>query len=902
MLVGREAERGRLDGLLADARAGQSAVLALRAAPGTGKTVLLDYAAARAEGFRLLRAWGVESERELPFAGLHQLCGPLLGQLEQVPEPQRAALGTAFGLRDGARPDRFLISLAVLTLLSEVAEETPLLVVVDDAQWLDRSSAQVLAFVARRLQAESIAVLLAVREPAEDDEFAGLPGLPLDGLSDGEARELLASVIGAPLDARVRERILAEARGNPLALLELPAEVAGGFSSSRDLPLQGQLEASFLRRVQALPAAAQALLLLAAAEPTGEPALLWRSAAELGIAGGEIGPAEADGMVDLGPRVAFRHPLLRSAIYRAAPAEDRRAAHRALAVASDGTLDPDRRAWHLAQAATGPDADIADDLERSAGRARARGGVAASAAFLQRASALTLDPGERARRALRAAAAKQLAGAPKEAFTLLSAAADGPLDELDRAMLARLHGQIALDLRRGGMAVPLLLDAARRLETVDPGRARETYLEALRAASVAGRLGGGMLVAATAARGAPPRPGPPHEIDLLLDGLALRFTQGYAASAESLKAALVAVRTGEPHGDPDVRWPWTARRVAPDLLDDDTWHALATRNVQIARETGTLAVLPLALNYLSLLRCFEGDLASAAALLDEADDIAVATGTSPIVFGRVLLAGCRGDEAHAGPLLQASEALAVERGEGVVLTFGEHARALLNNGLGKHAAALAPAMSAGERDELMLSVWSLPELVEAAARCGRTEVAVDAAERFAGCASAAGTELGLGMAARLHALVSDGASAEEHHREAIDRLGRSRIALELARARLLYGEWLRREGRRADARAQLRLAHEMFSSMGAQAFEGRARRELLATGERVRTRTPDTRDQLTPQEAQVAQLARDGLSNPEIGARLFISPRTVQYHLRKVFAKLGISSRGELDTALPTGH
>jgi DNA-binding CsgD family transcriptional regulator len=836
---------------------------------------------------------------ELPFAGLHQLCGALLDYLERLPPPQRAALGTAFGLGNGAQPDRFLISLAVLSLLSEAAEEPPLLLVVDDAQWFDRSSAQVLAFVARRLQAESVALVFAVREPAVLDEFAGLPDLRLGGLSDEQARELLASVIGAPLDARVRERILAEARGNPLALLELPAEMAGGFPFSRELPLQGRLEASFRRRVQALPVAAQGLLLLAAAEPTGEPALLWRSAAELGISSEAIAPAEADGMVELGARVAFRHPLLRSAIYRAAPAEDRRAAHRALAAATDGNIDPDRRAWHLAQAAMGPDEDVADDLERSAGRARARGGVAAAAAFLQRAAALTLDPGARARRALEAAGAKQLAGAPEEALTLLSAAADGPLDELDRAMLARLHGQIALDLRRGGAAVPLLLDAAGRLESLDPGLARETYVEALRAASVAGRLGGGMLAAATAARRAPPRPGAPRGIDLLLDGLALRFTQGYSASAASLKAALAAVREEDARGEQDVRWPWTARRVAPDLFDDDAWHALATRNVQIARETGALAVLPLALNYLSLLRCFEGELAAAAALLDEADDIAGATGMSSIVFGRVLLAGCRGAEDEAATLFQTSEAAAVERGEGVVLTFGEHARAILNNGLGKHAEALAPAKRASERDELMLSVWSLPELVEAAARCGRTEVATEAVERFAERARAAGTDLALGVEARLHALVSGGALAETYHREAIDRLGRCRIALELARAHLLYGEWLRRERRRTDAREQLRIAHEMFASMGAEAFEARARRELLATGETVRARTPDTRDQLTAQEAQIAQLARDGLTNPEIGARLFISSRTVQYHLRKVFAKLDISSRGALHSALP---
>jgi DNA-binding CsgD family transcriptional regulator len=890
--------------VLADVKAGRSAVLVLRGPAGTGKTALLEHVAESADGYRVVRAVGVESEMELPFAGLHQLCGALLDDLGGLPPPQRDALGTAFGLSAGAEPDRFLISLAALSLLSEAAENQPLLCLIDDAQWLDRSSAQVLAFVARRLKAEPVGLLFAVREPLELDELARLPHARLEGLSDAHARELLASVVGVPLDERVRGRIIAEARGNPLALLELPrafspAELAGGFGLPGDVPLQNRIEAGFRRRVQQLPAMTQQLLLLAAAEPTGEPALLWRSAAELGIPIAAVDPAVGDGMLELGARVAFRHPLLRSAIYQAASPEHRRSAHRALAAATDAEGDPDRRAWHRAQAALGPDADVADELERSAGRAQARGGLAAAAAFLERAATLTLDPGVRTRRALAAARDKQLAGAPEDALSLLEVAGAGPLDELERAMLQRLHGQIALDLRRAEDAVPLLLDAARRLESLDPGLARETYAEALRAASVAGRLGSGMAAAAQAARDAPPRPGAPEPIDLLLEGLAIRFTDGYAASAPALKRALEAVRAQDGPGAQDVRWPWTARRVAPDLFADDAWHALATRNVQIARDTGALAVLPLALNYLSLLRCFEGELATATALLDEADEIAEATGTSPIAFGRILLAGCRGDEAAALALFEASEAAAVERGEGVVLTFGEHARALLHNGLGRHAAALAPAQNASARDELMLSVWSLPELVEAAARCGRIELAVGAVERLAERTQAAGTDLALGIEARARALVSDGARADELHREAVARLGGSLVALDLARAHLLYGEWLRREHRRIDAREQLRSAHAMFASMGAEAFAARARRELLATGETVRARAPDTRDQLTAQEAQIAQLARDGFSNPEIGARLFISPRTVQYHLRKVFAKLDIRSRNQLHSALP---
>jgi DNA-binding CsgD family transcriptional regulator len=903
LLAGRGAQGARLDRLLAEARAGQSTVLVLRGEPGIGKTALLGYAAQSAEGFQIARAAGVESEMELPFAGLHQLCRPMLGDLGRLPSPQRDALGTAFGLRAGAQPDRFLVGLAVLSLLSDTAEERPLLCLIDDAQWLDRSSAQVLTFVARRLQAESVVLVFAEREPGELDQLAGLPDLPLRGLPDEYARELLASAISGPLDDRVRDRILAEARGNPLALLELPHELspvklAGGFALPDGLPLSGRIEASFRRRVQQLPTTTQRLLLVAAAEPTGEPALLWRAAGMLSIPAEAVGPAQSDGLLELGAQVAFRHSLLRSAVYRAAPAEERQSAHRALAAATDAENDPDRRAWHRAHATLAPDEDVADELERSAGRAQARGGLAAAAAFLARAAALTPDPGRRARRTLYAARAKLLAGAPHEALTLLATAAAGPLGDFDRAMLQRLHGQIALDLRRGGDAVPLLVDAARQLEPLDPARARETYLEALRAASVTGRLGDGARAAAEAARQAPPPPGVPRAIDLLLEGLAVRFTDGYAASAPALKRALAAVRDQGGRLGQDVRWPWSARRVAPELFDDEAWHALGIRNVQIARDAGALAVLPLALNYLATMRVYEGNLEAAAALIDEADAIADATGTAPIVFGRLPLAAFRGDEAQASALIEASEPTAIARGEGVVLTFGEHARAVLHNGLGHYHAALDSAQSAGAQDELMLSVWALPELVEAAIRCGRTGLAADALERLAERTQAAGTELAAGIEARSRALLSDGEPAEHLYREAIQRLSDTRMRPALVRAHLLYGEWLRREKRRGNAREQLRTAYEGLTAMGMEAFAERARHELAATGETVHRRTVQARYELTAQEVQIAWLASDGLTNPDIGSQLFLSARTVEWHLRKVFSKLGITSRRELGRAL----
>jgi DNA-binding CsgD family transcriptional regulator len=903
-LRGRTTECARLDRALGDARSGQSGVLVVRGEAGIGKSALLEYAAARADGCRVLRATGVEWEMELPFAALHQLCAGLLDGRERLPEPQSDAIATAFGMSAGPRPDRFLVGLAVLSLLSNASEEQPLVCVVDDVQWLDRSSAQVLAFVARRLAAEAVLLLFAEREPSQLAELAGLPELRVGGLPDASARQLLSSVLAVPLDERVRARILAETRGNPLALLELPREAAadgsaGGFGIPSDGSLPGRIEASFRRRVEQLPTATQTLLLLAAADPTGEPELLVLASGKLGVSIDELSPAEADGLLELGAEVRFRHPLLRSAIYRAAPSDQRRAAHRALAAAIDPESDRDRHAWHRAHAIAEPDEEVALELEQSATRARARGGLAASAAFLELAAGLTSDPIRRAHRALEAATSKHLAGASREALKLLAHATAGPMDPLDRARLKLLQGEI-MDLRRTPDALPLLIDAAHQLECLDVRLSRQAYLSAMRVASVAGRLGAGPLEAARKALQAPRVPGELQAVDLLVDGLAIRFTAGYAASVPALRDAIRALCEEGERESVSVRWPWLARRVAPDLFDDEAWHYLATRSVQVAREAGALVALQVALPHLAHVRCLEGDLDGASALLDEADDIAPVTGTEPFAIGRLWLAGYRGNEPEATALFEGAEQVATARGgEGIVLTFGEHARAVLFNGLGRYDAAVAPAQSAAERDELMASVWSLPELVEAATRCDRVDVAAAAVETLSERTRAAGTDLALGIEARSRALLSGGDVAERLYREAVERLARTRLVLELARAHLLYGEWLRRDRRRLDARDHLRRAQEMFTTMGAEAFAARAGRELLATGETARKRTIETHDELTAQETQIAQLARDGLSNAEIGARLFISARTVEYHLHKVFTKLDITSREHLDRALP---
>jgi DNA-binding CsgD family transcriptional regulator len=903
-LLGRRDEQQAIDRLLERVRSGRGGVLVVRGEAGVGKTSLLEYLAERAAGCEVVRAAGVQADMELPFAGLQQLFASRLDSLERLPDPQREALAVAFGIRSGRAPDRYLVGLAVLGLVAELAETGPQICVVDDAQWLDRASAQTLAFVARRLVGESVVIVFAVREPSDDQTFAGLPTVHLRGLNDEDARTLLASVIRGRLDERVVDRIVAETRGNPLALLELPhahaaRELAGGFAVSPDLPITTRLERSFLRRLHDLPAPTQQLVLLAAAEPVGDPALLLRAAEQLGLGVAAAAPAEMVGLLELGTRVRFRHPLVRSAVYAVATLADRQAAHGALAEATDPEADPDRRAWHRAQAALGPDEDVAVELERSARRAQARGGMAAAAAFLERAAALTPDRATRAGRALAAAQANQLAGEPEAASALLDTASLGSLDECEQAMVEQLRGRIALHLSRAGEAASLLLDAGRRLESIEPELARDTHLEALYAATVAGRFGGGMAEVASAARAAPPRPGRPRAADLLLDGLALRFSGDFASSAPILGRAMTAFRADDAYAEDEMRWPLLAVRAAADRFDDESWHLLATRHVRIARENGALGLLPISLVHLATLRVLEGKLEAAAELIEETDSLIDATGGRRIGLAKLLLAACRGNEAEATTLLPNVEREAIARREGVVLTFSEHARAVLHNGLAHYDVALAAAQQASERDELSVSGWALAELVEAAARSGKAEPAAEALERLQKRTQAAGTEWALGLEARSRALLSDGAVAEDLYREAIVRLARCRLALELARAHLLYGEWLRRERRRLDAREHLRQAQDMFNGMGAAAFAERASRELLATGETPRKRTVETRDELTPHEARIARMARDGASNQEIADQLFVSRKTIEYHLHKVFLKLGITTREHLDRVLP---
>jgi DNA-binding CsgD family transcriptional regulator len=901
---GRTSEREVLDRLLDNVRKGQSAVIVIRGEAGVGKTALLHYAARQASGFRIARIAGVESEMELPFAGLHQLCAPMLAQLDALPEPQQRALSIAFGLSSGGAPDRFLVALASLSLLAESAEQRPLLCFVDDAQWLDGASAQVLGFVARRLLAEAVAIVFAVREPSSARDFADLPALQLEGLHEADARALLAATIPGPLDERVRDRIVAETRGNPLALLELPrgmsaAELAGGFALPDAGSLPDHIEEHYLRRLGALPEATQRLMLLAAADPVGDATLLWRAADTLGIDSSAAAPAATEQLLEIGARVRFRHALVRSAVYRAASLADRQAVHEALAAATDPETDPDRRAWHRAHAANVPDEDLACELIHCASRAQGRGGIAAAAAFLERAVALTPDHEKRASRALSAARAKFAAGDIAAAESLLATTEVGPLGELGRAQVQKVRAQIAFALRRGSDAPPLLLRAAEQLRPLDAELARETYLEALLASIYAARLATGTTAAdiALAARSAPLGPEPLPARQLLLLGLATRLTDGYAAAAPTLHRSLRAYRAEEPRLD----WLCVSYNIAAqELWDDQAWFELASGQAELARATGTLSLLPYALDYLAGNLIQAGELSAAAGLMAEAEGLDPGMRAETLPYIPLLLAAWRGQASTAAQLVDAMTRGATARGEGCAITVAEYATAILYNGLGQYALALDAAQKAAASDDIVTSSWALCELVEAASRAGQLDVARAAAGRLSERTDASGTAWARGTDARSRALVEDGAPAEELYRQAIDWLGQCRMTAHLARARLAYGEWLRRENRRVDAREQLRAAYDIFASMGAEGFADRARRELLATGEKVRKRREDTRDELTPQEEHIARLAREGRTNPEIGAELYLSDRTVEWHLRKVFDKLGITSRKGLRDALPS--
>ena len=908
-LVGRRAECAALEGLIAEALAGTSGVAVLRGEAGVGKSALLSYVVEEAAGWRVATAVGVEHEMQLSYSGLHQLCAPMLDDLERLPGPQRDALATVFGRSAGPAPDRFLVGLATLTLFAEVAEQQPLVCVIDDVQWLDHESSQIIGFVARRLLAERVALVCSARPGIGDDVFAGLPELSVEGLGDGDARALLRKSIQGPLDIAVRDRIIAESHGNPFALLELSREMttiqlAGGFGFvAGTAALPGRIEDGFLQRLEALPTPTRSLLLIAAAEPVGDPLVLWRAAERLGIRSSAATSDETDGLLSVAAQVRFRHPLMRSAAYRAAAPAERRAAHQALGAATDRQVDPDRRAWHLALAAEGPDEDVARELEESADRAQARGGLGAAAAFLQRAAELTVDPSQRAERALAAADASLQAGAFDTSRQLVATAEDGALDEFQRARVELVRARVAFATDPGSNVPPLLLRAARRLEPFDLQLARETYLTAWVAGAFAGHLGGqdALLAICRAIQALSPPPTAQRPLDLLLDGLAMLITDGRAAATKTLRLAAQELTT-IPVEDV-LRWGWSATAASDAVWNHETTRALAERHCRLVREVGALAHLPLPLASLGNVAIWSGDFPGAASVIAESEDVAAATGGHFHPYTALRLLALRGQEASALAMIAGTIRQAVAEGQGHAATNAHWAAAVLYNGLGRYDEAAAAAERAtADTFEPYVSMWALPELVEAAARAGEDGRARDALDLLTDATEPCGTDFALGIEARSRALLSEDAGADDLYTEAIDRLSRSQIRPELARAHLLYGEWLRRKGRRVDAREQLRMAHGMLTAIGMEAFAERARRELAATGEKIRKRSPETWDELTAQEEQIARLACDGLSNAEIGAMLFISRRTVEWHLRKVFGKLEISSRRQLRLVLAEHH
>jgi DNA-binding CsgD family transcriptional regulator len=802
--------------------------------------------------------------------------------------------------------------MAVLDLIALASQGQPVMWIVDDAQWLDRSSIQTIGFVSRRLLRERVVIIIAARDSGEDGDLAGLPELRLAGLGNEDAGALFDSVVTGPVDPAVRDRIIVETRGNPLALLELPrawtaAELVEGLAESARVPLTGHLEVAFARRLGELPVDTQTFLALAAAEPKGDPALLWSAAQQLGLDWSAAAPAEAAGLIEVGPRVYFRHPLVRAAAYRAAPVRKRLEVHRALAEVTDPIGDADRRAWHRASSTVTHDEGIAIELERSAGRAKARGGLLAAAALLERAALLSPDGARRADRTLAAAQAKRSAGALDSALRLLSAVESEPPSELRGALAEQLRGRIAFDQSRGANAADLLLNAAQRLERFDPKLARDTHLEALVAAVWASGPDGQEWIrkAAEAARAAPLGDASPRTADLLLDSLALRLTEGYEAAAPSLTRALAAVRNRDIGADDLDGLLWLvgnrmAGIVAVEAWDYETGRDLAERQVRVTRESGALVQLQFALNFLANNVALTGDLRTAAALIEEERVLSFVTRVAPPACSDVLLAAFRGDAARAIPMIEAMIDTATRDGQGRMIAFSHYASAVLHNGLGRHAEALDCARRVVEWDALGYQTLAAGELAEAASREGDAVLLADIAAWIRGRASAAPTEWALGIAARVQALLADDADDADDatdclYRESIEHLARTPLRVEVARSRLLYGEWLRRRGSRGDARDQLAVAHEALNEMGVGAFAERARRELAAaTGRRTRRYFDDPSTRLTSQESQIAELVQQGLSNREIGGRLFLSPRTVEWHLRNIFGKVGVSSRRQL--------
>ncbi|KAA0100033.1 LuxR family transcriptional regulator [Mycolicibacterium sp. P1-18] len=900
--VGRRTELDVMAELVDAARHGRSGSVVLRATAGLGKTYLLDRVVDEyATDMQVIAISGIEAETVFDYAALQRLCSQLLGHVDRLPELQRRALKVAMGAESGDPPDPFLVGLAVVNLLSEAGAQRPLLCIVDDAQWIDDVSRQALGFAARRLQADRVAMIFATRD-ADAYHLDGLRQLRLPPLTDAESRTLLDAVLPGRLDHRVRDRLLGEAAGNPLALTEMPVtltpgELAGGFGLVNPRTSPGSVEDVFTQRLQALPERTRLLLLIAAAEPAGEAGWLWAAAERLGLGVDDAAAAEAAGLVRLDTRIGFRHPLVRAAIYRSEPAAQRHRVHAALAETITGPDAADYRTWHRAHAISTPLEAIAAELVVSAERARHRGGIAAAAAFLTYSVELTPDAGTRARRALGAAAAKLDAGDIGAATRLVDTAAATTVDAGHHARVALMRARLAFASDRGREGPRLLLAAARELADLEPDASRDTYLEALMAAMIVGRLAedaDGPVAVAVAARRAPPPATPPRSVDLLLDALITRFTDGYVTAAPALKKALLAYLRDVHAGTADPRWHDVTNRICLDLYDFSAYAVLAGKQLEMLRAAGELTVLPAALTTLAAVHAIGGEFDAGQALLDEALVVASATGAPPHRSATAFLAAHRGDEELWRTSAGQTVSEGTDRGEGTELTVALLSKALLHNGLSWHEDALDACRSGLRYDDIGLYGCLLIETVEAAAYSGHHNEARDAAAELVTRATASPTESALGLAARATAIAKGAEATDVDFQQAIAHLERSPLAVYRARTHLVYGEWLRRHRGNGDAVAQLRLAHDLCTRIGADAFAERAARELEAAGGAAAQRNPRYDAGLTARERHISRLVRQGLGNAEVADKLLISHRTVEWHLRNIYNKLGVTSRREL--------
>ncbi len=907
-LLDRADERAVLDGLLAAAGQGQSGALVIHGDAGMGKTALLDYAANSSVSLPLVRISGVEAEREFGFAGLHRLLLPLLGHLEELPQRQRNALLSAFGLSELSPADPFLVGLATLTLLAQTASTQGLLCIIDDSQWIDSASLQAIAFVGRRLGAESIILLLGFRTSADlQTRLAGLPALEIGGLPLQAAAQLLSEVVPGPLDPRVTTRVVKETSGCPLALIELASELTEGQWVGADLlaapiPISRRLEVHFRQQVDALSVDTQTFLLVAAAETSGDLVLIRRAASALGCDPDAEFTAVREHLLRTEPTIEFRHPLIRSAIYAGADPQEKRRVHGALADLIDPSVDPDRRAQHLAATTTGADAGLAAELEASAGRARDRGGYAAEAELLAQAAEFSQAGPDRSRRLLDASMAAVNAGAPERAAMLLTEARKDLVEPLMLAEAQRIDALSRLLQARATEAPALHLAAARQFLLVDRGRARQSLLEAFDAYLMAQQFTedcDGVEIAEVALATSPGEMGSSLR-DLLLDGTALLLAVGYPEAVTTLTRAAQVLRDGPNSTDDFARWFNYGLVIANELWDDRAYLAWLEKAEVSSRKHGALNALHVVLLGRAANELRAGQFSEAEAHYAESLEVATAIGLPAELFEplNVELLAWRGDErgtrTAARMLIEGGDAV----GMAVVLCQAYHALAILELGAGRYEAALDAAEEITNRNAIGWSCQTLAFVVEAGVRCGKREPAERALAELTMRAEASRTSWGLGLLARSQGLMTDGEAAGDHFEDAIGHLQQTQVRTDLMITHLVYGEWLRRRKRRLDARVHLRTAHEEFAAMGAEGFAERARTELLATGERTRRRTVEAANDLTPQEVRVARLASQGATNPEIAAQMFISANTVDYHLRKVYRKLGVESRRQLGRVL----